>query len=116
MNSEKLINNVGGKVISRLEDAVRSESVGNEAAKVIAELEQVPGITPASSRDLKASTNLFTLRDGTVVSRFVNPVGVHHVFLSSTTGKFIYGGFVGWIHTKGLKQKLDDIREKYSDI
>ncbi|MDR2519030.1 MAG: hypothetical protein LBD13_06415 [Spirochaetaceae bacterium] len=102
------------QMMQRMADAPRANNVGNEAAEAISELEQVPGITIASSRDLKASNILFKLRDGTVVSRYKNPFGFEHVFLSNKRGECIYGGYVGWIHNDGLLQTVEEIRQKYT--
>ncbi|MDR0623123.1 MAG: hypothetical protein LBG10_01680 [Treponema sp.] len=97
----------------RMEDGIRASTFGPEAAKVMRKLGKVPGITPASSRDLKDSVNLFKLKDGTVVSRYVNPVDCEHIFLSNENGKCIFAGWVGWIHNKGLREMTDVIGEKY---
>ncbi|MDR2494874.1 MAG: hypothetical protein LBD24_06605 [Spirochaetaceae bacterium] len=114
---DKMIEQAGkitGHMVNRMADAPRSNTVGNEASEAIRELERVPGITPASSRDLKASNNLFSLRDGTVVSRYKNPIGFEHIFLSNERGECIYGGYVGWIHNDGLLDAVDRIRQKYT--
>jgi len=84
------------------------------AAEVIRDLLNVPGITPASSRDLKRSQNIFQLSDGTVVSVFVNPVGCQHVFLSNDKRECIFGGFTGWVHNNGLTSKIQELKEKYA--
>jgi hypothetical protein len=102
------------QMIERMADTKRATTIGEEATKVIEELSQVPGITQASSRDLKDSLNLFKLRDGTIVSRYTNPAKFEHVFLSNAQGEFIYGGYVGWIHNAGLLQKIEEIRQTYA--
>ncbi|MDR3343746.1 MAG: hypothetical protein LBT14_13405 [Treponema sp.] len=86
---------------------------GPEAVKVMHELREVIGITPANSRDFKDAAKLFKLKDGTVVSRYVNPVGCEHVFLSNENDECIFGGWVGWIHNKGLRKIIENISEKY---
>ena len=102
------------QMINRMADAPRANNVGNEATEAIRALDQVPGITQASSRDLKASNILFKLRDGTVVSRYKNPIGFEHIFLSNEQGECVYGGYVGWIHNDGLLRTVEEIRQKYT--
>ena len=107
-------NDLAERMANRMSDAERASTIGPEAAKVIGELMNVPGITPASSRDLKDSVNLFKLKDGTIVSRYVNPVGCEHVFLSNEKRECVFGGWVGWIHNKGLKSALERLRNLYA--
>ena len=102
------------RMAKRMSDAERARTFGPEAAKVMLKLRKVPGMTPASSRDLKDSTNLFKLKDGTIVSRYVNPVGCEHVFLSNGNGECIFGGWVGWIHNAGLRQAVDEIGNEFA--
>lgn len=91
----------------------RASIIPPVAAEVIRDLLNVPGITPASSRDLKRSQNIFQLSDGTVVSVFVNPVGCQHIFLSNNKRECIFGGFTGWVHNNGLKIKIQELKDKY---
>jgi hypothetical protein len=115
MASEFIPKDIDEKISRRMDDAERAKVIGPEAAKVMAILRKVPGITPASSRDLKDSTNLYKLKDGTIVSRYVNPVGCEHVFLSNNNGECVFGGWVGWVHNEGLKKTVDEIGDKYGD-
>jgi hypothetical protein len=92
-------NDLSERMAKRMEDGERALMFGSEAAKVMRELRKVPGITPASSRDLKDSVNLFKLKDGTIVSRYVNPVGCEHIFLSNGNGECIFGG-MGWLDSQ----------------
>jgi hypothetical protein len=64
-------------------------------------------MTFADERDFKKSRPIFTLRDKTVVRTWKNPLGVEHIFLADNNGKIIYGGFVGWIHSDGLKKAIN---------
>lgn len=78
-------------------------------------LKKVPGITKAHRRDFNKATPIFTLKDGTVVKIYKNPVGVDHIFLESKQGKMIFGGFVGWIHSQGLKKAINQIKKKFKE-
>lgn len=107
--------NIAETISNEISEDVRAANIPSDALEVISELISVPGITPASSRDLKRSQNIFKLADGTIVSIFVNPVGCHHIFLSNEKRECIFGGFTGWIHNKGLKSKIEELKEKYAD-
>ncbi|MBD1924245.1 hypothetical protein H6F77_24705 [Microcoleus sp. FACHB-831] len=78
--------------------------------EAIALLESVPGITPAHHRDFKSSDPIIRLRDGTAVKTWKNPLGVDHVFLADANDRMVYGGYVGWIHSDGLKDAIARIR------
>jgi hypothetical protein len=105
---------INNKIDIRMSDGERATFFGEYALEAMKELNNVPGITPASSRDLKDSSNIGKLKDGTIVSRYVNPAGCEHIFLSNEHGQCIFGGWVGWIHNEGLRNKAFEICEKYS--
>ena len=75
-------------------------------------LDVVPGMTAASKRDFSKSLSIMTLKDGTIVKTYKNPVGVDHIFLADSEENIIYGGFVGWIHCKGLQNAIAKIRRE----
>ena len=70
--------------------------------EAMAILDDVTGMTAAPRSDFSKSIPIMSLRDGAVVRTWKNLVGYDHVFLSDSKGNIIYGGFVGWIHCKGL--------------
>jgi hypothetical protein len=85
----------------------------NVTIDVIGMLEKVKGMTKASFRDAPAAGVQFILKDKTKVKTWKNPVGFMHVFLERNN-EVIYGGYVGWVHNKGLCNTLDRIRELYA--
>lgn len=89
-------------------------NTAEDTKQVIAILEKVPGITPAHHRDFKQSNPIMRLRDGTAVRTWKNPIGVDHVFLGDRDDKMVYGGYVGWIHSEGLKSALERIRREFT--
>lgn len=91
-----------------------NSSPKNIIKEVIAILERVPGMTPAHHKDFNSSQIIIRLQDGSTVRTWRNLVGVDHIFLADRDGRIIYGGFVGWIHTKGLNQAINKIRQDYS--
>ncbi len=88
-------------------------SISQTAQKVVEILVNTPGMTQAHSRDFKRATPLFTLQDKTIVKIFINPAQVKHIFLADTNGKMIFGGYVGWIHAKGLDEAIEKIKTNY---
>jgi hypothetical protein len=111
--SKFIPSNIAEIIADAMCEEERASIIPPVAAEVIRELLNVPGITPASSRDLKRSQNIFQLSDGTVTSVFINPVGCQHVFLSNKKRECIFGGFTGWVHNNGLKNKIQELKEKY---
>lgn len=77
-------------------------------------LSQVPGMTKAHHRDFNKSNPQFILRDGSVVKTWKNPVGVDHVFIADKSGKMIFSGFVGWIHSDGFHEAVSRIQKEFS--
>ena len=102
------------KIGERMSDANKQYEFSSEVQKIITELSLVKGMTPASSRDLKDSQPIFKLKDGSVISRYVNPARFEHIFISDKKGNCIFGGYVGWIHNKGLLEKEKELSEKYA--
>lgn len=94
-----------GAIDDRLSDIAR---------EAIARLQTVSGITPAHHRDFKSSHPMMRLRDGTAVRTWKNPLGVDHVFLADRDGNMIYGGYVGWIHSEGLYEAIEQIRKDFT--
>lgn len=86
-----------------------TNSIGGRAQYAIHILHCVPGMTQAHDRDLKRANSIFNLKDGTVVKTWKNPVGVEHIYLADVHGHMIFGGFVGWIHSGGLHQAIEQI-------
>jgi hypothetical protein len=94
--------------------AQTADRISNVAEQVVDLLNEVEGMTQAHSRDFKNATPRFTLRDGSVLKVFKNPVGVNHVFIADDQGNMIFGGFVGWIHADGLNQAIARIRRDFT--
>lgn len=86
-----------------------ANSIGGRVQYAIHILHCVPGMTQAHDRDLKRANPIFNLKDGTVVKTWKNPVGVEHIYLADVHGHMIFGGFVGWIHSGGLHQAIEQI-------
>jgi hypothetical protein len=86
-------------------------SLGEE---VVEFLNQVPGMTQTYSADLKRATPHFTLRDGSVLKVWRNPVGCNYVFIADCDGSMVFGGFVGWVHNNGLNDAIAVIKREFT--
>nr|WP_290228116.1 hypothetical protein [Trichocoleus desertorum] len=85
--------------------------------QAIAQLQQVPGMTrnfiPAGQFLDETLIDLkFRDRSGSL-QLIRTPAGVHHVCLSNAQNVSQFRGYVGWIHTSGLKQAVELIRSNY---
>ena len=78
-------------------------------SELIKHFRAVPGITDASERGNPRSKPVFSFGDGTTVRAWTNPVGVKHIFVANACGKCEYAGFVGWVHSAGLNQAIDQV-------
>lgn len=98
--------------------AARALEKGNHNAldEIIHHLRSFPGMIDAHQRDFHRAKVLMTLKDGSTIRTWKNPLGVDHVFVTSPTGQYLYGGFVGWIHEQGLYQVLEEIKQEYSTL
>jgi hypothetical protein len=95
-------------------EAEIASNISQTAQQVVEILVNVPGITMAHSRDFQRATPHFTLKDKTVVKIFINPANVKHIFLADHNNKMVFGGYVGWIHTKGLNEAIDNVKKNFT--
>ena len=102
------------------EDCIGADNVYHKETKpisldeeVIKILQNVPGMTPADPSDFNKSMKFARLRDNTTIRTWKNLAGVDHVFVEKG-GRCIYAGYVGWIHSEGLHQVLNQIKRKFS--
>ncbi|MEO1590737.1 MAG: alpha/beta hydrolase [Cyanobacteria bacterium J06632_22] len=78
---------------------------------IIAKLEAVPGMTDAHGRDFVRSRPWGELPGRLTLRTWVNPFGVHHVFLADADNRCRFAGFVGWIHTSALYSTLQSLHD-----
>ncbi|ACC85398.1 hypothetical protein [Nostoc punctiforme] len=95
-------------------EAEIASSISQTAQQVVEILVNVPGMTMAHSRDFQRSMPHFTLKDKTVVKIYINPAQVKHIFLADCNHKMVFGGYVGWIHTKELNKAIDNIKKNFN--
>ena len=82
-----------------------------EVDRLIQQLQAVPGITDAHQRDFYKATVFLECKNGVTIRVWKNPLGVDHVFVVCPKGQCLYGGFVGWLHSKDLRQVLERIKQ-----
>lgn len=87
--------------------------------KVLARLYKVPGMTNDQmqiSRRTFIDNTLAELkfRDGSGMLRFcVNPLKIHHIYVFDNQTNCEYVGYVGWIHSEGLKKEIEQINQDF---
>jgi hypothetical protein len=83
----------------------------------IAHLQQVPGMTrnfiPAGNFLDETLTELKFRDHSGRLQLIKNPAGVHHVCVFNAQNVSQFRGYVGWLHTSGLKQAVELIRSNY---
>ena len=119
-DQEKIVDNIINKIKDLDRDYIETSSVYNAQTKpisldeeVIKILQNVPGMTPADPSDFNKSMKFARLRDNTTIRTWKNLAGVDHVFVEKGR-RCIYAGYVGWIHSEGLQQVLNQIKRKFS--
>jgi hypothetical protein len=83
--------------------------ITDEMEQIISLLRNVEGMTDAHYRDFKYASIYLTFPSGLKLYLWKNPAQVDHVFLADQNNNCIYGGFVGWIHSKALKNALNSL-------
>ncbi len=86
------------------------------ATTLIESFQQVPGMTDAHKRDFHRSKTYLVFSNGVRIKRWKNFLQVEHIFIANNKGKYLYGGFVGWLNNKDLYDFLNDLPKKYSHL
>jgi uncharacterized membrane protein YebE (DUF533 family) len=73
---------------------------------------KVPGMTPANLLDFDQSELFARLPNQVTIRTWKNIVGVEHVFIAKND-QCVFGGYVGWVHSEGLKKALQEIKRKF---
>lgn len=91
-----------------------ANDISEISTQVIEKLSNTPGISQADGRDFKRATPRFKLKDGTMIRTYKNPVGVDHIFLADSSGKMLFAGYVGWIHSENLEATIAEIKKTFT--
>ncbi|HEY9615096.1 hypothetical protein [Allocoleopsis sp.] len=90
-----------------------ASDISDVGTQVVDKILKTPGITQCRGSHFKSATPKFKLKDGTILKTYKNSVGVNHVFLADSSGKMIFGGYVGWIYSDDLKATIAEIKETF---
>jgi Rieske Fe-S protein len=82
--------------------------------QVLEKLVNTPGMTQCRGSHFKEATPNFKLKDGTIIRTYKNSVGVDHVFLADSSGRMLFGGYVGWIHSENLEATIAEIKKTFT--
>ena len=85
-----------------------------DISRIAHQLQRTLGMTTADKTDFAKADPFITFQNGATICLLKNFVGVDHVFVIDQSGTCVFGGYVGWVHAKGLRRVLNDIRHKYS--
>jgi hypothetical protein len=90
-----------------------ANDISEISTQVIEKLSNTQGIAQADGRDFKRATPKFKLKDGTMIRTYKNPAGVDHIFLADRSGRMLFGGYVGWMHSENLEATIAEIKETF---
>ena len=85
--------------------------------KAIKRLYEVPGITNISHRLYLDKASIYVkFKDGSGSLRlFINTFKVPHVYVFNKKNVCHFGGYVGWIHNKGLEKAISEIKKDFDE-
>lgn len=83
------------------------------SCRLIQRLRTVPGITDADYSNFERSRVIANFADGITLHTWENLLGVNHVYLVRQQ-QYLYAGYVGSLHSRGLRRAIREIREVVS--
>ena len=87
---------------------------GDLATEIIQHLQDVPGMTDADYRYLERSQLAFKLPQNLTIRTAKNFAGVNYVFVTNSSQKCLYAGYVGWLHAFELNKALQKLQQNYA--
>jgi hypothetical protein len=108
---------IGGKehLIATLEVNVTRDLSKPTVIQLINQFQQVEGIMSADKADFSKSNPHIFFKNGITIHLWKNYVGVDHVFISDSSGKCVYGGYVGWLQAQYLHSALQALHLDLKD-
>ncbi len=105
---------IGGKenIIASIEVNVAKNASKPTVMQLINQLQRVQGITDADKTDFSKSHPHILFKNGLAVHTWKNQLGVDHVFITDYSEKCVYGGYVGWMHSKYLEIALERLHNE----
>ena len=104
----------GQKDKSKLPAPPRKASMVEKAIK---HLYEVPGITNISHHLYLDKASVYVkFKDGSGNLRlFINTFKVPHVYIFDRKNVCLFGGYVGWIHSKELEEAISEIKKDFDE-
>jgi hypothetical protein len=116
-NAVDSLANTVDKVVALSKDFTGKPEVATDISElntqVVEKLLNTPGMIQSRGTKFKKATPNFKLKDGTILRTYRNSVGVEYVFLADSSGRMIFGGYVGWIHSQNLKVTVAEIKRNF---
>lgn len=108
---------IGGKenVIASIEINVARDTSKPTAMQLMNQLQRVQGMTDANKADFSKAHPHIVFKNGVAVYTWKNYAGVDHVFITDRSSKCVYGGYVGWIHSKYLQAGLQAVHSEFEE-
>ncbi|MEB3232184.1 MAG: hypothetical protein VKJ64_14335, partial [Leptolyngbyaceae bacterium] len=108
---------IGGKenTIATIEVDVTRDVSKPTVMQLVNQLQKVQGMTDANKADFSKAHPHIVFRNGITIYTWKNYVGVDHVFIADQSGKCVYGGYVGWIHSKYLQSVLQTLQQELEE-
>jgi hypothetical protein len=105
---------IGGKenIVASIEINVARDVSKPTVMQLINQLQKVQDITDANKTDLSKSHPHIVFKNGITIHTWKNYAGVDHVFITDRSGKCVYGGYVGWIHSQYLQIALQTLHNE----
>jgi hypothetical protein len=83
---------------------------------LISSLKSVPGMTEASHQDFESLSLYLCYPGRLMLYTWKNVAGVDHIFLVNNDGQYLFAGYVGWVHSDGLKQTLKGFAKQCAKV
>ncbi|MEH2384630.1 MAG: hypothetical protein V7K14_02305 [Nostoc sp.] len=108
---------IGGKenIIATIEVNLVRDVSKPTVMQLINQLQRVQGITDADKADFPRSHPHIVFKNGIAIHTWKNYAGVDHVFITDRSGKCVYGGYIGWIHSKYLQSVLQTLHNELEE-
>lgn len=104
-----------GLIADNILGKTKEPSLNNSMLQEVAtRLYKVAGMTNDKENNSNVAIVYLKFKDDSGTLRvFVNPLQVHHVYVFDDKNVCQFGGYVGWLHTTGLKEEIEYIQRKY---
>lgn len=90
-----------------------ANDISDVNTQVIEKLLNTRGMTQYRGQHFTRATPKFKLKDGTTVKTYKNSARVDHVFLADSSGRMLFAGYVGWIHSENLEATIAEIKRAF---